>query len=578
MRLFAFLFLLFPALLLAGEDEQALSRRIYAHVKIHDAASAIREAKLALQTFPRSQEIQRALIHSLCEKGEELEALNAWKSFSKSISDEKTRHLILENLSWGVLRRADHSAQSQIRIFALIGAALTHDARALPILLAALRGSDATLRAIAVHLSISLRDGLLTDELLRLLREERNWYVRMEVIQAVGHMKLMQAKEGLKEIVADHRATAEEKQVAITSLIELFDGVSRGELRVLLKSPYSGLRELACEIVSYFELHSELGSILPLLKDPSSQVRIAALNCLGLLRIKDWKGCEMATFVAPLMADGCAEVSITASWAAALLGEEEGVERLKNWLHDVQLGNRRLAAGAVAILGSRGVSLAEESMRASKDPYVQATLARGLIGQRAHVQLACDCLYYVLMHETKSLWMWDTSRNPIFRTLAPSTLQHTEEFAGYPYIMDQFIRLDLLSVLTQLKYSEALSAVKQFLHHQRSQVVGAAALLLLEEGDDDALELVRQLIVEKKGSVRFQAAITLALFGKDPLAISVLQEMYPQLDHMQKLHVLEALAHIGDPSSIPFFVERLGEPHQTLRVAAASALMQALYH
>ncbi len=573
-----FLFLLLPVFLHAGADEQALSRRIYSHVKIHDAASAIREAKVALKTFPQSQEIQRALIHSLCAKGEELEALKAWKTFSESIKDEKTRHLILENLSWGVLRRAHYSAQSQVRVFALIGAALTRDARALPILLSALRGSDATLRAIAVHLSVSLRDELLTKELLRLLKDERNWYVRIEVIQAVGHMKLMRAKEGLKEIVADPRATAEEKQVAITSLIELLDGVSPSELKVLLKSPYSGFRELACEIVSYFEMRSDLGAILPLLRDASSQVRIAAINCLGLMRVKEWKGKVIAAYISPLLKDSCAEVSITAAWASVLLDDEVGLQRMREWLQDGYLANQRLAAGAIATLGSRGVGLAEEFLRKSKDPYMQVTLARGLIGQRKYVELACDRLYDVLMGETKSLWMWDSSRNPIFRSLAPSTLQHTEEFAGYPYIMDQFIRLDLLSSLTQLKYAKALSAVKQFLHHQRSQVVGAAALLLLEEGDDDALELVRQLIVEKKGRVRFQAAITLALFGKDPLAISVLQEMYPQLDHMEKLHVLEALAHIGDPSSIPFFVERLGEPHQTLRVAAASALMQALYH
>lgn len=573
-----FFLALLPVWLWAGRDEQEASRRIYAHVKIHDAASAIREAKLALQAFPQSIEIQRALIYSLSAKGEELEALKAWKSISGTLHDEKTRHLILENLAWGVLRRAHHSSQGQVRVFALIGAALTRDARALPILLSALRGSDATVRAIAVHLSVSLRDAVLSQELLRLLKEERNWYVRMEVIQAVGHMKLMEAKEGLKEIVASARATSEEKQVAITSLIQLLDRADASELKLLLKSHYSGLRELGCEIVSYFEMHAEMGKILPLLNDPSPAVRVAAMNCMGLLRTKEWKGKPLVTYIAPLINERCAEVSITASWVAALLDDPAGVESLRRWLNDGLASNRRLAAGAVATLGARGVPLAHAFLKSADDPFVQVTLARGLIGQRTHVDLACERLYTVLMEETKEMWMWDTHHNPIFRTLAPSRLQHTPEFAGYPYIMDQFIRLELLSLLTQLKYPQALSAVKQFLHHQRSQVVGAAALLLLEEGDDDALELVRQLIREREGSVRFQAAITLALFGKDPLAISVLQEMYPKLDHMQKLHVLEALSHIGDPSSIPFFVERLGEPHQTLRVAAASALMQALYH
>ncbi len=578
MRRLFWCFFLLPTLLCSDEDAQRSLKRIYAHVKIHDAASAIREAKLALETFPQSQDVQRALISSLCMKGEEIEALKAWNTFSESFTEEKTKNLLLENLSWGVLRRADHSSQWHVRLYALIGAALTRDARALPIILDALRGSNASLRAIAVRLSVTMRDGLLQDELLRLLNDEPNWYVRLEVIQAVGTLQMTSAKERLKDIVADSRVTPEEKQVAITALIQMLDSVGEKELQALFSSPHSGHRVLACEIVSYFELKAELGEVLPLLKDSSSQVRIAALNCLGLLGVSTWRGDRVASHAIPLLKETPTEVAITAAWAATLLGDDEGLTHLMRWLEEGHLANRRLAAGAVATLGKKGVSLAYKALKSSDDHYVKATLARGLIGQRKHLKRASETLFTVLTEETKTMWMWDQSRNPLFRSLAPSTLWHTEELANYPYLMDQLIRLDLLSVLSQLRNPKALSAVKQFLQHQRSQVVGAAAYVLLEEGDDEALELVRQLLDERNEKVRFQAAITLALFGRDPKAIHVLQDLYPQLDHAEKLHVLEALAHIGDRSSIPFFIDQLGEPHQTLRVAAASALMQALYN
>ena len=98
MRKLCLLFFLLPVLLSAKDDVGALTKRVYAHAKIHDATSAVREAKLGLESFPQSLELQRALIFALSVKGEEIEALSAWKAFSGSFTEEKTRHLLLENL------------------------------------------------------------------------------------------------------------------------------------------------------------------------------------------------------------------------------------------------------------------------------------------------------------------------------------------------------------------------------------------------------------------------------------------------------------------------------------------------
>ncbi len=70
----------------------------------------------------------------------------------------------------------------------------------------------------------------------------------------------------------------------------------------------------------------------------------------------------------------------------------------------------------------------------------------------------------------------------------------------------------------------------------------------------------------------------LAIVGSDPSAVKILQEAYPRADREMKVHILEALAHIGDPSSIPFLLDILKEPFQVLRVVSASALIQCLYH
>ncbi len=183
------LLLAVPILLFSEGTQEPLSR-IYAHVHIHDTTSAIREARGALLAFPESADVKRALITSLSMHGEELEALKTWHSFKDSFQDERVKRLLLEQIAWGVIHSADHSTQNLVRLYAIIGASLTRDARSLPLLLDALRGSNATLRAIAVRLSVSMRDTLLQEELLRLLQTEPNWHVRLEVIQAVGRLRL----------------------------------------------------------------------------------------------------------------------------------------------------------------------------------------------------------------------------------------------------------------------------------------------------------------------------------------------------------------------------------------------------
>jgi HEAT repeat protein len=148
----------------------------------------------------------------------------------------------------------------------------------------------------------------------------------------------------------------------------------------------------------------------------------------------------------------------------------------------------------------------------------------------------------------------------------------------YPQMMDQLVKLELLSVLSIVKYPKALEAVKGFLKTQALGVSGTAATTLLQEGEESSLEIVKELLSDPDEKLRIQAALILALVGGDPSASSTLIDAYPHVDREMKMHILEALGHIGDPASIPFLVELFKEPFQGLRIVAASALIQCLYH
>jgi HEAT repeat protein len=445
-------------------------------------------------------------------------------------------------------------------------------------LLTQMRASNAMIRSIAIRLSATYADAPLKDEIARLLKEERVWYVRLDVIQAVGALRMRELKGELKEIVGNPRTLAEEKLSAIIALVSLYDSIDREELLGLVQSERAGLRQLAAEVIIHLNLNDELDLLLPLLRDASPDVRTSALNALALMRMSKIGDIPVPALIEDNLSDSAPEVAITAAYVLLLHNEKEGSRHLSKWLKSENPQWRRLASAALGVSGKYGLRLALKEIKETADPYVKVNLAMGLIGQRIQVKMASDAIHQVFKQEKNTLWMWDTHSNPLFRSLAPSSVRHIEHIPHYPAVVDQLVRLDLLSALSIVRYPKAQAAVKEFLQTRTWGVTGAAAATLLQEGDEEGLAAVRALLDDADEKVRVQAAMILAVVGSDPSAVKVLQEAFPKVDREMKVHILEALAHIGDPISIPFLLDILKEPFQVLRVVAASALIQCLYH
>ena len=564
--------------LYSAHSEEEYRKRIYAHLLISDRNSAVSESVTALKEFPNSKALQLAYIRALSEKGDETAALEQWLQTTSKFEEEKLDRRMLEVLAWGVLNKGESSTQLSIRLNSMLGAAFTHDAKAIPMLLSQMRSSNAMLRSIAVRLATSYADSPLKEEIARLLKEERVWYVRLDVIQAAGALRLSAVKGDLKEIIGNPRTLAEEKVAAIVALVSMYDHIDREELLCLVQSSRAGLRQLAAEVIVHLNLKQELDLLLPLLQDASPDVRVSALNALALLRVDQLDSVSAVELLRGLIHDPAPEVAITAAYVLLLFNEKEGSNSLSKWLKSDNPQWRRLASAALGASGKYGLKLSLKGIKESNDPYVRVNLAMGLIGQRIQVKMACDEIYRAFRQEIHTLWMWESSSNPLFRSLAPSRVKHIEHIPHYPVVVDQLTRLDLLSVLSIVRYPMAQAAVKEFLKTRTWGVTGAAAATLLQEGDEGGLASVKELLSDPEENVQVQAAMILAVVGSDPSAVKVLQNAYPQADREMKVHILEALAHIGDPSSIPFLVDILKEPFQVLRVVAASALIQCLYH
>ena len=572
----ALIILFLCAASLYANEEQTL-RRVSAHLTLEDFRSAIEEAKTGLKQTPESKALQVALIRALCAGGDEIEALEEWKKSEVELSADRTA---LEMVAWGVLNKGEKSNQLNIKAIALLGAALTRDAKALPLILRELRGTNAHLRSLAVSLAATFGDLPLQEELLLLLKEEKVWYVRLELLKAVGQLRMTGAKETLKQIVGHPHTLAEEKVSAIVALVNMYEAIDEEEFQSLMRSNRAGLRELSCEVISHLELEGRVDDLLILLNDSHPAVRLSALNALTFLLPKEVGG-------GPVLAckelwkhldDRAPEVSIAAARLNLIYGGKEGSRRLEKWALDGRPEWQRLVTAAIACSGRAGVDLAKRLVKKSDDPYMRVNLALGLIGQREEVETSCQLIAETLKADEEELLMWDSGKNPVLRSLAPSQVRHIPQVPNYPIAVDQMVRLELLSVLCQMKYPKAEEAVKSFLQSHSWGITGAAAGTLLSEGDEESLDVVRMLLGDKEEKVRLQAALILTMLGSDPEAIKTLKEIYPSSDREIKIRIIEALARAHDPETIPFLIEILHEPFQMLRVVAASAIIQCLYH
>jgi HEAT repeat protein len=563
------------ALLAGGGAEDEGVRRVEAHLLIEDPNSALGEAEALVSQFPTSKVAGSLLIRAYAARGNEELALAEWHKLSLSHPNLIEDRSLLEDISWGVLKKGLDSSQNAVRLASMIGSYLTQDVRTVAILKKMMRDSNAIIRSVAVQMASGYQDAPLKDEIARLMAEEKVWVVRLEVIKAIGQLRLKELSSELKSLIQSDKATYEERQYAIEAAVHISEKIEIEELSQLAESDRAGIRHLACMIASHFEIEEAKDQILKLIGDSHPDVRIAAIDALGIFYRKKTSLEEARKALSEALVDANPAVAISAAWAALLIDPPLGEAHLQPWLTDSLPENRRLAAAALAAAGSKGISLSLEVLKESRDPYVLANVAMGLLGQRVEVERCSNALYDFLMAE-KRLWMWDTRPNPLFQVLAPSQVRHVDHIPNYPEAIDQMTRLNLVSLLAVVEDPRAQTALKSFLQKRTWGITGVAAATLLQEGDESALEVVRKLVSDSDPNVKLQACLVLAMLGKEESVIQDLQAAYETSDHERKLHILEALGKVGNISSFKFLLGTLKEPFPILRVAAAAALIQSM--
>ena len=571
---FLWLILIIPSALLASPE--SCCRRVQAHLLIGDVTNAVYEAEIGIKQYPQEPRIYEMALKSLACAGKDGELMKLWDRFYRAFPEAAYKRELLEEMCWGILQKGQKAPSTSSQLVSTIGAALTQDMRAVRFLREGMRHSNAQIRMVAVQLGTLYRDQPLCEEIERLFWEEKVLEVRLEVINAIGQLKIDSLLPQLIAIVSDPKKGSREQLAAIRAIVNMREEVEREELEILATSKRAGLRQLVCEVIIYCDLKEAIDLIIPLIQDPHSEVRASALRALGVLRVDSFQGKSIVEYVRPLaLKEHDPHVGITASWVWLLNEPETGQRGLIRWLEHGNNEVRAEAAAAVAASGCYGVALAHKLLAKTYDPYVKGNLALALIGQREECEEACGVLATLLQTHNEK---WMMAEKGLFHVLQKSSIAHNPAIPNFPEVVNQTIRLELLNLLAVLEYPDVQDSIKTFLKQRRWKVTRFAAETLLGEGDEVAIDLVRELLDDPDKEIRFEAALVLATWGRDSSALPVLLQVYPDAGRQLRIKILEALGSLGDKEAIPFLVERLKEHSLMIRMIAASVLIQTLSH
>ncbi|KAF3361752.1 Uncharacterized protein PHSC3_001702 [Chlamydiales bacterium STE3] len=564
---------LIPLLMMATEEDD-LARRIHAHLIIKDESAALAEAQKAVKNHPHSKLLRQAYIRVLAHLGYEDRAFCAFKEYSNLFPEDGLNRELLEAMAWGSIQKGAKSSSPILRIFSLIAAHHGEDAKSVQIVHSALDDPNALVRRVAVEVAATLRDAKVCDKILTMLLQEKEWNVRLGVLEAAGKMQLRQAEKHLISIVASPTTTMEEKFVASQALLHLLDKMERSELLSLSRSNRGDLRKLSAMIIGHLGSQDNLDIVGELLFDSQAEVRKNALQAMGSMQLENLED-RWVSRLADLEKDHDPEVAIYAAWIAGKMRPGEIPQLFTSWLQHDKQPLRILASAALASLGQKACSYLLTACRETQDPFVKMNLGMALIKERIALEEGLNALYKGI-EENKERWM--SKDFHVFKAYAPSDVKHQYLISNYPEVNNQLVRLEVLSTLAMMKHPYAKNALQSFLKERSWGITGLASAMLLTEGEEAAIEIVRDLVDDDHPKIRIQAALVLALWGGDTRAIQALKQAYPSAQREMKEQIIEGMGRIGQAECLPFLIEKMDEPFQSLRIMAASAILQCLYH
>ena len=244
--------------------EKEFIAKISSLMTVEDHSGARRVSFLTKELYPKSKNVLSLYIRALANDGLLKESLSHLPVIA---GDEDVRQYfsVLESIGWNFLLH-EEGISSVSNIASLLGAYRTRDARCVHLLLKKLNSSNAYDRHLAVKLCMAYSDLPLKRKIEQMLREEKNYFVKLMLIEAAGQMKIKECEPDLREMISSNSKTFEERCKAISSLINLTDKPQAKEIEALKKSHKTSMRELCVTLITHFEMHDHMNVLIEFFK------------------------------------------------------------------------------------------------------------------------------------------------------------------------------------------------------------------------------------------------------------------------------------------------------------------------
>lgn len=557
-----------------GTEKEFISK-ISSLITVGDHKGARRVSFLTKELYPNSDGVLSLYIRSLANDGYLKEALNLLPPILGA-QDISKHFSVLEAIGWNFLLH-EEGISSVSNIASLLGAYRTQDARCVHLLLKKLDSTNAYDRHLAVKLSMSYRDLPLRKKILQMLQVEKNYFVKLMLLEAAGSMEIKEAEGILRKVVASSSKTPDERGVAIKSLVSLSDKPQKKELQQLQKSHNTSMRELCVSLITHFEMKEYADMLIGFISDRHPKVRAKAMLGLILLDVDKKQILPLLPKIESLIEKDVVDVSVIASILLLSIDQEKGLAVFARNLLSKEKERARFASRVIGHIGKVAHPLILDAYHKSSDPMVQANLSIAMLGKDIDDYTAVKYLSRFLK-EYSSKIMIRGEYAPLFMGIDESKVRHIPYIQNYPNLVDSMTRLQLLSKLSILEVDGVEDSLRSFLKNRMWKVSSSAAILMLEESSLDDFDALKQLLKDEDATVRLQAALVLAFHGNDKTTCRVLEEIYDKVDWEKRIMILEAIGVIGDKGSVPFILEKMKKESFILQKMAAATLLQCLYH
>lgn len=542
---------------------------------IGDYEGARKVSSLTKDLYPDSQNVLSLYVRALANDGYLKEAL-AHLPVITGDTEVRTYFTVLESVGWNYLLH-EEGISSVSNIASLLGAYRTHDARCVHLLLKKLNSSNAYDRHLAVKLSMAYRDFPLVQKITSMLKTEKNYFVKLVLIEAAGKMKIKESEGSLREMITSNSRTFEERCVAIQSLINLTDKPMKSELSSLKDSHKTSMREFCAALITHFEMYENIDILIEFLSDRHPGVRAKSLLGLLMLDIPNTVLLGIKDKIYDLVKNDVLEVSQIAAIVLLSFDEEKGLQSFSKSLLGKDQKKARFASRVIGYTGPKSNTLIAEIFHASKDPIVKANLCIAMMGKEMD-DFTCAKYLSEFLSSYNGKLMMKQEFAPFFVGIDESNVRHIPYIPNYPSLVDSMTRLQLLSKLSILEVDGVRESMRSFLKDRMWKVSSSAAIMMLEDSRIEDIDLLRELLKDNDPTVRLQAALVLAFYGNDKSVSHVLEETYDSVSWEKRIMILEAIGMIGNRSSIPFVIEKMKKESFILQKMSAATLLQCLYH